>query len=107
MVSRKQARQMALAYVPRPQFVDLHLREHRWAVAVAHRRAGKTVACVNDVEGLRAFVQEARLPAAALGRIRAGRVLQAERLVVLLETSGDGHRCLRYGCLLPGRLPRR
>jgi len=36
-------------YVARPQFVPLHTRKQRWAVAVAHRRAGKTVACINDL----------------------------------------------------------
>lgn len=36
-------------YVARPQFVPLHTRKSRWAVAVAHRRAGKTVACINDL----------------------------------------------------------
>lgn len=36
-------------YRPRKQFMPLHDRKTRWAVAVAHRRAGKTVACVNDL----------------------------------------------------------
>lgn len=36
-------------YEARPQFVPLHTRKARWAVAVAHRRAGKTVACINDL----------------------------------------------------------
>jgi len=36
-------------YVPRPQFAPLHQRKSRWFVGVAHRRAGKTVACVNDL----------------------------------------------------------
>ena len=36
-------------YAARPQFAALHDREQRWAVVVAHRRAGKTVACVNDL----------------------------------------------------------
>jgi len=36
-------------YQARPQFYDLHTRKARWAVAVCHRRAGKTVACVNDL----------------------------------------------------------
>lgn len=38
-----------MPYVARQQFKALHRREQRWAVAVAHRRAGKTVACVNDL----------------------------------------------------------
>jgi phage terminase large subunit-like protein len=38
-----------LGYEPRPQFIPFHLREQRRAVIVAHRRAGKTVACINDL----------------------------------------------------------
>lgn len=38
-----------IGYQPRPQFVDFHRRKQRWAVMVAHRRAGKTVACIADV----------------------------------------------------------
>jgi phage terminase large subunit len=38
-----------IGYRARPQFVPFHLREQRWAVIVAHRRAGKTVACVMDL----------------------------------------------------------
>lgn len=36
-------------YVARQQFYTLHMRKQRWAVAVCHRRAGKTVACINDL----------------------------------------------------------
>lgn len=36
-------------YAPRRQFMGLHTRQTRWAIAVAHRRAGKTVACVNEL----------------------------------------------------------
>jgi hypothetical protein len=36
-------------YVGRPAFRPLHRRTQRWAIAVAHRRAGKTVACVNEL----------------------------------------------------------
>ncbi len=36
-------------YRPRVQFLPLHRRKQRWSVAVAHRRAGKTVACINDL----------------------------------------------------------
>jgi hypothetical protein len=36
-------------YIPRGQFDPLHKRKTRWFVGVAHRRAGKTVACVNDL----------------------------------------------------------
>lgn len=36
-------------YAPRPQFEPFHERDQRWAVLVCHRRAGKTVACINDL----------------------------------------------------------
>lgn len=37
-------------YVPRhPSFIDFHNRKERWACLVAHRRAGKTVACVAEL----------------------------------------------------------
>lgn len=38
-----------LAYKPRTIFQDFHKRKQRWAVIVAHRRAGKTVLCINDL----------------------------------------------------------
>jgi phage terminase large subunit len=37
-------------YRPRPQFEPFHKRTQRFACIVAHRRAGKTVACVNDLQ---------------------------------------------------------
>ena len=36
-------------YVPRDQFYPFHVRDKRWALIVAHRRAGKTVACVMEL----------------------------------------------------------
>ena len=36
-------------YLPRPQFKPFHDRDKRWACMVAHRRAGKTVATINDM----------------------------------------------------------
>lgn len=38
-----------MKYVPRKQFVDFHNRSQRSATIVTHRRAGKTVAVVNDI----------------------------------------------------------
>jgi hypothetical protein len=38
-----------LGYRPREQFISFHKRRQRWACLVAHRRAGKTVACVADI----------------------------------------------------------
>jgi hypothetical protein len=40
---------MSLAYVPREQFVGMHNRRQRWGALCTHRRAGKTVALVNDL----------------------------------------------------------
>lgn len=36
-------------YSPRSAFLPFHLRDKRWAIIVAHRRAGKTVACVMEL----------------------------------------------------------
>ena len=41
--------EVELDYKPRDVFEDFHNREQRWAVIVAHRRCGKTVACINDL----------------------------------------------------------
>ena len=43
------SRLVRLKYRPRSVFEDFHTREQRWAVIVAHRRCGKTVACINDL----------------------------------------------------------
>lgn len=39
----------AVDYIPRPQFVEFHNRDKRWSLIVAHRRAGKTVACIMEL----------------------------------------------------------
>jgi hypothetical protein len=38
------------AYVARQQFVPFHARPQRFACIVSHRRAGKTVACINELQ---------------------------------------------------------
>ena len=43
------ARVITIPYTPRQPFKPLHHRKQRWAVIVAHRRAGKTVACINEL----------------------------------------------------------
>jgi hypothetical protein len=40
---------MPLTYKPREAFLPFHNRRQRWAVLNTHRRAGKTVALVNDI----------------------------------------------------------
>lgn len=39
----------AIKYVARQAFVEFHRRRQRWATLVTHRRAGKTIALVNDL----------------------------------------------------------
>src|SRR3990167_4508156 len=41
---------VTINYTPRRQFVKFHDRTERFACIVAHRRAGKTVACVHDLQ---------------------------------------------------------
>jgi phage terminase large subunit len=41
--------EVVIPYVPRRQFKPFHERAQRWSVIVAHRRCGKTVACINDL----------------------------------------------------------
>lgn len=47
-----------LEYAPRKQFLPFHNRKERWACLVAHRRAGKTVATVNDT--IKAAVRDSK-----------------------------------------------
>lgn len=42
-------REIVIPYSPRDAFASFHARAQRWACIVAHRRAGKTVACINDL----------------------------------------------------------
>lgn len=38
-----------IPYTPRKEFLHFHQRNQRFACMVAHRRAGKTVACINEL----------------------------------------------------------
>jgi hypothetical protein len=40
---------IVIPYQPRAAFLPFHNRKKRWACLVCHRRAGKTVACVNEL----------------------------------------------------------
>jgi phage terminase large subunit len=42
-------REVVIPYVPRTPFLPFHKRTQRWACLVCHRRAGKTVAAVNEL----------------------------------------------------------
>jgi hypothetical protein len=45
----EEVRKVIIPYKPREQFKQYHKRAQRWSAIVAHRRAGKTVATVNDL----------------------------------------------------------
>jgi phage terminase large subunit len=47
-----------IGYRPRNQFKVFHKRKQRWSVLVCHRRAGKTVATLNDL--IRGAVNEGK-----------------------------------------------
>ena len=48
-MGRVERQRIEIPYWPRPQFQPYHDRKERFACLVAHRRAGKTVACINDL----------------------------------------------------------
>jgi len=47
-----------IPYYPRPEFLPFHTHQKRWSALVCHRRAGKTVASVNQL--IRAALQNAK-----------------------------------------------
>jgi phage terminase large subunit len=49
MTSRVQKKKIQIDYAPRSQFLPYHNRTQRFAILVCHRRAGKTVASLNDL----------------------------------------------------------
>ena len=44
------APELVIDYTPRAQFAAFHDRTERFACIVTHRRAGKTVACIHDLQ---------------------------------------------------------
>lgn len=48
-MGRIERQRIVIPYDPRPQFLPFHNRTQRFAAGVAHRRAGKTVACINEL----------------------------------------------------------
>lgn len=54
-------------YQPRSHFVPFHTRDQRFACMVAHRRAGKTVACVNEAVTRALYSQKKRPRYAYIG----------------------------------------
>src|SRR5262249_14241428 len=56
--SQMDEKRVKIKYKPREQFRSLHSRKQRWSVLVCHRRAGKTVATLNDL--IRGAVNECK-----------------------------------------------
>lgn len=54
-------------YAPRKEFLEFHRRNTRFACMVAHRRAGKTVACVNEAVGRGIYSRKKRPRYAYIG----------------------------------------
>lgn len=46
---RIERQRVLIPYSPRDQFLPYHNRTQRWSCVAAHRRCGKTVACINDL----------------------------------------------------------
>lgn len=57
-------------YQPRRHFMPFHMRRQRFAAMVAHRRAGKTVACVNDLITKAIYSKRERPRYAYIGPLR-------------------------------------
>jgi transposase len=67
-----------IKYRPRQPFRAFHLRKQRWSVLVCHRRAGKTVATLNDL--IRGAVNRMDVQASAARYCRglSGEVVKGE-----------------------------
>lgn len=50
--------EVVFEYDPRLEFIPFHQRAQRWACIVAHRRCGKTVACVNELVARATYTQK-------------------------------------------------
>lgn len=62
--------QFVLPYEPRDPFVPFHRRADRWGVMVCHRRAGKTVACINELILRALYTKKKRAKFAYIGPFR-------------------------------------
>lgn len=49
-MGRIERQRVLIPYDPRPQLIAFHNRTQRFACIVAHRRFGKTVGCINDLQ---------------------------------------------------------
>jgi hypothetical protein len=59
---KPESMEVTVAYRPRPQFLPFHSRAERFACIVTHRRAGKTVACIQDLHRAALTCERIRVP---------------------------------------------
>lgn len=64
-------KEVRLKYVPRQAFVPFHSRWQRFALMVCHRRAGKTVACINEAVNRAIYNKKKRPRYAYIGPLRS------------------------------------
>ena len=102
---------VVIPYRPRKAFLPFHNRTQRWACLVAHRRAGKTVAAVNDIiraavtyqgeRGLFAYIAPYRSQAKAVAwqyfQEFAAPITQAKNEQELTITLLNGSQIRLYG----------
>ena len=102
---------VVIPYRPRKAFLPFHNRTQRWACLVAHRRAGKTVAAVNDIiraaityqgdRGLFAYIAPYRSQAKAVAwqyfQEFAAPITQAKNEQELTITLMNGSQVRLYG----------
>lgn len=117
-----EVRRVTIPYTPRDLFRPYHRRHNRWSCLVVHRRAGKSVACINDlvrraveldrVDGRFAYIapqlnQAKDVAHAYLKRYTAPialKVNEAEIWVEVPNAGGHTSRIRIYGADNPDRL---
>src|SRR6516164_9910802 len=87
-------KEATVEYLPRDQFQPFHRRKQRWAIIVAHRRAGKTVATINDLIWL--ALRDNRAAAMRSWRPGQGSGLEISQTIRLDTSRGLGARALRF-----------
>jgi phage terminase large subunit len=81
--------EFSLAYEPRDVFIPYHQRDNRFSAMVAHRRAGKTVACIGELVTRAMYTKKKRAEFAYCGPYRA----QAKKIAwAYLKDFTDGLR---------------
>ncbi len=62
--------ELALQYEPREAFVPFHQRSQRFGLMVCHRRAGKTVSCINELVLRASYTSKKKAKYAYVGPFR-------------------------------------